>query len=131
MKAATITEDDLRTLRQSTSKTKRLAVLWALLLFIVLLVVTGVLNLYLCRRYAAQAGFNMSGIVRNWFSGTDLTAQYSGTYITAQERWVIGITQFALAGFVALAVTLERRVAKRNARILRFIEETEANRPLH
>jgi len=44
-------------------------------------------------------------------------------YLKALERWVAAITELAAAGFAAWMFVIARKVQRRNARILKFIED--------
>lgn len=119
MQNGTLTEADVNALRRSGSKAVRITLLaFALFLFVV-----GVINLVLCSRFAGLADTTMIEVIRGWFAGVDTSATYSGVYLKAMDRWVTGITELVLAGFLALAWVFARRDAMRNARILKFIEE--------
>ncbi len=125
MNTTAITEEDIRALRKSTSKATRLATFIVLPLFVAFLIAAGSVNLHFCSRFSDMAGMNMADVIGGWFAGIDTSAQYSGAYLKALERWVAGISELSVAGFVALMWVGARRMAKRNARILKVIEEKE------
>lgn len=123
MNTTPITEDDIKALRKSTSKSLCLTTRIVIPFVVVFLIAVGTINLYFCARLSDMAGMSMTEVIRGWFAGIDPSAHYSGSYIKAQERWVTGITQFALAGIGAIMFAVRRRAAKRDEHILRFIEE--------
>ena len=90
---------------------------------IMIFVVVGVINLHFCSRFAELAGMNMAEIIRSWFHGIDISAQYSGKFLKALERWDTAIIEFSVPGIMALMTVSARQAMKRNARILKFIEE--------
>lgn len=123
MKTSAVTEQDIKSLKKTSSKSMRLTLGIIFLLFFLLLLAVGLVNLRLCARFSDMAGTNMRGVIQGWFAGIDISREYSGAYSKAMERWVTAITEFALAGYVALVFVLTTKVANRNARILRFIQE--------
>jgi hypothetical protein len=123
MNATTITEQDIKALRKSQSKAVRLTTLIMIPLMFAVMVVVGGINLYFCSRFSDMAGMSMVEVIRGWFAGIDTSAQYSGMYLKAMERWETSIMDFTVAGFAVLMFVVGRRASKRNARILRFIEE--------
>jgi len=123
MNGTTITEDDIKALRKSQSKAVRLTALIMIPLLVVFLIVAGGVNLYFCSRFSDMAGMSMAEVVRGWLAGIDISKEYSGTYLRALERWETSIIQFAMAGFGGVMFVVARRTSKRNARILRLIEQ--------
>ena len=118
-----IAEKDIRALRMNSSKK------WRIIRFIVfffataLMIVVGMFNLYFCSRYSDLGGVSMRSVIRDWFAGVDTTAQYSGLYLKAVQRWTTAILQFSSAGIIMLLDALSRGAANRDARILKSIEE--------
>ena len=125
MNATTITEDDIKALRKSQSKAVRITTLTTIPFAFVFMIVSGCVNLHLCARFSSMAGISMAEVIRGWFAGIDISKEYSGIYLTALERWETSILQFAMAGFAAIMFVVARRTSKRNARLLRFIEEKD------
>jgi len=123
MNATPITEKDIRVLQKSQSKAVRLTTLIMFPFAVTFMVAVGGINLYLCSHYSSMAGISVADVIRGWFAGIDTSANYSGMYLKAMERWVTAITQFAAACAMAFMFAAARRASRRNARILRFIEE--------
>jgi predicted membrane-bound mannosyltransferase len=123
MNATTITEEDVKALRKAQSKAARLMGLIMIPLFVGLLVVCGVINLYFCSRFAHGAGMSMAEFIRSWFSDIDVSQTYAGMYVKALEVWGNAIIELTVAGLGAFMFVIARKVAKRNARILKFIED--------
>jgi hypothetical protein len=123
MHATTITEGDVKALQKSQSKTLRLTVLITVPLVIIFLIVAGCLDLYLCARFSSRAGISMAEVIRGWFAGIDPSAKYSGIYLWALDSWIQAILHFSEAVFFAIMFVVYQLESKRNARILRFIEQ--------
>ena len=66
---------------------------------------------------------SMAEVIRSWFADIDPSAEYSGIYLLAIGSWVTAILHFGEAGFLALIFVINQRLSKRNARILKFIEQ--------
>lgn len=118
-----ITEKDIKALRMNSSKRWRIFRLIVFFFLTALMVVAGVINLHYCSRFSDLAGVSMRSVIQDWFAGVDTSAQYSGLYLKAIDRWTTAILQFSAAGIFVLMYAVSRGAANRDARILKFIEE--------
>lgn len=123
-----ITEQDIKALKQGTSKRFRVITLIVMPLTIIILLCVGILNFLLCYRFATMAGLSVSQVFEKWIEGIDLSQQYSGVLIMALQRLQTGLTQIILAIFFVFLLWAQQSITKRNARILKFIEEKNLTR---
>jgi hypothetical protein len=68
-------------------------------------------------------GLTISDVFLKWTEGISLSKQYSGTFLIAIQRLQTALTQIVLAFLCGLVLWSKESAAKRNARILKFIEE--------
>ena len=68
MNATAITEEDIKLLQKSQSRAVRLTKLIVLPFIVVVFVVCGMANLYLCSLWSHLAGMSMGQVIRCWFS---------------------------------------------------------------
>ncbi len=118
-----ITEQDIKVLRKTSSKSFRLAFTIMACFLIVVFLITAGLNIYFCHRLALMEGLTITDIFVRWTKGISLSEQYSGKLLSAIQRLQTALTSIVLAIIFGLLLWFKQSASKRNARILRFIEE--------
>lgn len=121
-----ITPHDLKALETSASKKTRLAILIAFPLGILMLLVGGALNLYMCSRLSEMAGMSLSQTIEVWFGGFDVSKSYSGICLAALQKCGLSFFEFSIALISGIMFVGVRGTMNRNARILKFIKEQDA-----
>ncbi len=118
-----IYERDIKALRQTSSATSRIVSCSVLSLMIILLLVLAMLNFRLSYQFGSLVGLTISDVFQKWLEGLSTSGVYSGKLLLAIQRLQTALTQIALAVIFGLVLWIRESTSKRNARILKFIEE--------
>jgi hypothetical protein len=118
-----ITESDMKALRTSASRRYRVIVLTAFPFAIATCLVGGVANFMLSARFAEMSGMTMHDVTNGMFASFPVSEQFPGGFVTAVQRFDLGLILFLAAALQAGMMTLALIYQKRNTRLLKFIEE--------
>jgi hypothetical protein len=117
-----LTANDIKHLKRSQTKGGKIGI-WALPVIACVLIVGGVLNIHLGSKLAAMQSVGFGELLRQWFQGIQIDAQYSGVFLMAVTRFQLGITGFVYGVLVAVVSYFYAQSIRRNQRILKFIED--------
>ena len=120
-----ISESDIKALRKTSSRGFRLAWTIGISLVITLFLIATVIHMWLCHRFAVQAGLTVVGVFSKWIAGISASEVDLGILLLAIQRLQMALISLAVA--IILGVTLWGLLstANRNARILKFLEENK------
>lgn len=120
-----LTERDIKSLKDTTSKGYRLFIFIFFPIATITLLCAGIFNFLLSHRFATMEGLSILRVFEIWWEGISLSQQYSGGLIHSIGRLQSGLTNICFF-FVGIFVLLAMRIKiSRDARILKFIEENK------
>ncbi|MCC7145590.1 MAG: hypothetical protein IT443_04020 [Phycisphaeraceae bacterium] len=117
-----VTEKDLKYLRKSTSKVGKWAVMIVFPVASCLMFAAGIGNIRLCSRFAKMADMTLGEVIQASFQDINVYERYTGFFLRAVDRLQAGVLAIAGGIFIAICFWVCLHTAKRNARILKFIE---------
>lgn len=120
-----ISESDIKALRKTSSRGFRLACTIGISLVITLFLIATVINIWLCYRFAVQAGFTVAEVFSKWIIGISESEVYLGILVLSIQRLQMALTSLAVAMILGLALWGLLSTSNRNARILKFLEENK------
>ena len=117
-----MTDADLKGLRAADSIAMRYIVPSILGLQVILYIGVGVRNFWQCARIAKFDNLTFGDVFSRWIDGIDISATYSGVYLSALERLENGLLYFggALITFLMLIVFIVWN--RRQRRIFHYID---------
>jgi hypothetical protein len=77
-----------------------------LIIFPVILLITGCWNLYLASELGDRMGYNLSTLFKLWLEGLDITEQYSNTYLMTTRRFSNALWQLSAAVVTIVAAII-------------------------
>ena len=120
-----ITEQDIKALKKTSSKSQQWA-LFILPLMVLFLLTMATLNLSLCHRFASMEGLDISEVFSKWVEGFSITDHYPGTLLMAIQRLETALIEIFLVILFGFLFWTRKSSFKRNARLLKFIEGRES-----
>jgi len=120
-----ISENDIKALRKTSSRGFRLACSIGISLVITLFLIATVIHMWLCYRFAVQAGFSVVEVFSKWIVGISEPEVYLGILLLAVQRLQMALTSLAVAMILGLTLWGLLATSNRNARILKFLEENK------
>lgn len=112
-----LNEKDRKALSWSLGKYGRV-VEFAVILVPLFLVVSGFVNLYFASRIGSLEGYGLAELLKDWATGVDTKAQYSGVYVKAIGRITLAFFSFGFALVLALQVYAYHTIRQRDRRIV-------------
>ena len=122
-----ITESDMKALRTSASRLNRVIVMTVFPFAIVVFLAGGVVSFLASARLAEEAGMTVRGVLAACFGGIPATEQYPGSFVMAVHRFDLGMLMMLAAAIETWMMILALVLQRRNGRLLKFIEERQAN----
>ena len=113
---------DLRYLKRSQSRSTKIGA-WVLAAVACVFAVGGILNIGLAARLAAMQAIGLQELLRQWFQGVQIDAQYSGVFLLAINRFQMGIFGLVYGMIMAVLFCTYIKSIQRHRRILRFVDE--------
>jgi hypothetical protein len=120
-----MSERDIKALRKTSSRGFRLACTIGMSLVIILFLILTAINMWLCHRFAVQAGLTVVEVFSKWMVGISASEAYLGISLLAIQRLQMALTSVAVAIILGLTLWGLLSTSKRNARILKFLEESK------
>lgn len=120
-----ISEGDIKALRKTSSRRFRLACTIGISLVITLFLITAVIDIWLCHRFAVQAGLTVVEVFSKWIAGISASEGDLGILLLAIQRLQMALISLAVAIILGLTLWGLLSASHRNARILKFLEENK------
>ncbi len=112
-----LNEKDRKALSSSLGKYGRMVEI-VLILVPLFLVVSGFVNLYFASRFGSLDGHALSELLKDWATGVDAKAQYSGVYVKAIRRITLAFFSFGFSLVLAIQVYAYHISRQRHRRIV-------------
>ena len=117
-----ITKQDIKVLRQTSSMLFRLTCTIGIPLIIVVFLVGAVNDIWICHRFAAQAGLTVGEVFGTWIRGVATSETQLATVLLAIQRLQMALGSFVVALLLAVALWVLLSTSYRNARILKSLK---------
>ncbi|OGP56270.1 MAG: hypothetical protein A2Y65_03955 [Deltaproteobacteria bacterium RBG_13_52_11] len=117
-----ITKQDIKVLRQTSSKLFRLACTIGISLIIIVFLTGAVNNIRLCHRFAVMAGFTVGQVFNKWITGISESETQLEIVLLAVQRLQMALGSLAIVALLAVALWVLLSTSYRNARILKALK---------
>jgi hypothetical protein len=120
-----LSERDMKALRRTGSGGFRVAWTIGIAVVITLFLIAAAINMWLCQRFAVHVGLTAVGVFGRWVEGISASEVHLAILLLAIQRLQMALTSLAVAAILGLTLWGLRSTSKRNARILKFLEENK------